>query len=120
MTLFSIKPTRVVVFTSVQRRRRLTPEQKLEIVKQTNEAGISPSLATRKHGLPADLLYQWRKVFLEGSLVAVGANETVVLASNFQEAMRRIERSSSPFARESEVEFFPMEEVLHETVKIYR
>ena len=37
MTMSSIRPNRVEVVTSVQRRRRWTPEQKLEIVKQTNE-----------------------------------------------------------------------------------
>jgi transposase-like protein len=39
----SIRPNRVEVVTSVQRRRRWTPEQKLEIVKQSNETG-SPGL----------------------------------------------------------------------------
>jgi len=41
----------VEVVTSVQRRRRWTPEQKLEIVKQTNEPGSSVSLINRKYGL---------------------------------------------------------------------
>ena len=36
MTKSSIRPNRVEVVTSVQRCRRLTPEQKLEIVKKTN------------------------------------------------------------------------------------
>ena len=77
MTMSSIRPNRVGVFTSVQRRRRWTPEQKLEIVKQTNEQGSSVSLVARQHGLTAAQLFHWRKAYLEGSLVAVGANETV-------------------------------------------
>jgi len=76
MTMSSIRPNRVEVVTSVQRRRRWTPEQKLEIVKQTNEPGSSVSLVARQHGLTAAQLFQWRKAYLEGSLVAVGANET--------------------------------------------
>ena len=87
MTMSSIRPNRVEVVTSVQRRRRWTPEQKLEIVKQTNEPGSSVSLVARQHGLTAAQLFQWRKAYLEGSLVAVGANETVVPASELQEAM---------------------------------
>jgi hypothetical protein len=51
MTMSSIRPNRVEVVTSVQRRRRWTPEQKLEIVKQTNESGSSVSLVARQHGL---------------------------------------------------------------------
>ena len=82
MTMSSIRPSRVEVVTSVQRRRRWTPEQKLEIVKQTNEPGSSVSLVARAHGLSAAQLFQWRKAYMEGSLVAVGANETVVPASD--------------------------------------
>jgi hypothetical protein len=44
MSMSSIRPNRVEVVTSVQRRRRWTPVQKLEIVKQTNEPGSSVSL----------------------------------------------------------------------------
>ena len=51
MTMSSIRPNRVEVVTSVQRRRRWTPEQKLEIVKQTNEPGSSVSLVARQYGL---------------------------------------------------------------------
>ena len=60
--------------TSVQRRRHWSPEQKLEIVKQANETGSFVLLVTRQHGLTAAQLIQWHKAYLEGSLVAVGAN----------------------------------------------
>jgi transposase len=90
MTMSSIRSNRVEVVTSVQRRRRWTPEQKLEIVKQTNEPGSSVSLVARQHGLTAAQLFQWRKACLEGSLVAVDVNETVVPDSELQVAMRRI------------------------------
>jgi transposase len=64
MTMSSIRPNRVEVVTSVQRRRHWTPEQKLEIVKQTNEPGSSVSLVARQHGLTAAQLFQWRKAYL--------------------------------------------------------
>ena len=44
MNMSSIRPNRVEVIASVQRRRRWTPEQKLKIVKQTNEPGDSDEL----------------------------------------------------------------------------
>jgi len=47
---------------------------------------------TPNHGLTEAQLFQWRKAYLEGSLVVVGANETVVSASELQEAMRRIKQ----------------------------
>jgi len=89
MDMSSLRPNRVEVVTSVQRRMRCAPEQKLEIVKQTNDLGSFVSWVARQQGLTAAQLFQWRKAYLEGSLGAVGTNETVFLAAELQEAMRR-------------------------------
>ncbi len=91
MTMSSATPSRVEVVTSVQRRRRWTPEQKLEIVKQTIEPGSSVSMVARQFGITAAQLLQWRKAYLQGSLVSVGTNETVIPASELQEVMRESE-----------------------------
>ena len=101
MTMSSATPTRVEVVTSVQRRRRWTPEQKLEIVKQTNEPGSSVSMVARQFGITAAQLFQWRKAYLQGSLMAVGANETVVPASELQEAMLRIKQLEDALGRKT-------------------
>ena len=101
MTMSSATPTRVEVVTSVQRRRRWTPEQKLEIVKQTNEPGSSVSMVARQFSISAAQLFQWRKAYLQGSLMAVGANETVVPASELQEAMRRIKQLEGALGRKT-------------------
>lgn len=101
MTMSSATPTRVEVVTSVQRRRRWTPEQKLEIVKQTNESGSSVSMVARQFGITAAQLFQWRKAYLQGSLMAVGANENVVPASELQEAMRRIKQLEGALGRKT-------------------
>ena len=101
MTMSSATPTRVEVVTSVQRRRRWTPEQKLEIVKQTNEPGSSVWMVARQFGISAAQLFQWRKAYLQGSLMAVGANETVVPASELQDAMRRIKQLEGALGRKT-------------------
>jgi hypothetical protein len=44
-------------------------------------------LFNASHGLTAAHLFQWRKVYLQGSLVEGGANEIVVLAAEPQEVM---------------------------------
>ena len=80
------------VVTNVLSRRRWTPDRKLEIVKQTDGPVSSLSLIARQHELTAAPLFHWRIAYLEGSLVAVGANETVVPASELQEAMRRFKQ----------------------------
>ncbi|MFM2035247.1 MAG: is2 insertion element repressor [Pseudomonadota bacterium] len=99
--MYSATPSRVEVVTSVQRRRRWTPEQKLEIVKQTNEPGNSVSMVARQFGITAAQLFQWRKAYLQGSLMAVGSNETVVPASELQEAMRRIKQLEGALGRKT-------------------
>ena len=101
MTMSSATPSRVEVVTSVQRRRRWTPEQKLEIVKLTNDPGSSVSMVARQFGITAAQLFQWRKAYLQGSLMAVGANETVVPASELQEAMRRIKQLEGALGRKT-------------------
>ena len=101
MTMSSATPSRVEVVTSVQRRRRWTPEQKLEIVKQTNVPGNSVSMVARQFGITAAQLFQWRKAYLQGSLMAVGSNETVVPASELQEAMRRIKQLEGALGRKT-------------------
>jgi transposase len=101
MTMSSATPSQVEVVTSVQRRRRWTPEQKLEIVKQTNEPGNSVSMVARQFGITAAQLFQWRKAYLQGSLMAVGSNETVVPASELQEAMRRIKQLEGALGRKT-------------------
>ncbi len=101
MTMSSATRSRVEVVTSVQRRRRWTPEQKLEIVKQTNEPGNSVSMVARQFGITAAQLFQWRKAYLQGSLMAVGSNETVVPASELQEAMRRIKQLEGALGRKT-------------------
>jgi transposase len=47
------------------------------------------------------IFYQWCKAYLEGSLVAVGANETVVTASELQETIRRIKQLEGALGRKT-------------------
>jgi transposase len=92
MPMSNLRNTPVEVLTSVHRRRRGTPQQKLEIIRKPNEAGNSVSAVARKYGIAANQIFQWRKAYIEGSLVAVGANEAVVLSSVLQEAVKRIKQ----------------------------
>ena len=59
------------------------------------------SLVARQQELTAAQPFQWRKAYLEGSLVAVGANESVVPASELQEAMRRIKQLEGALGRKT-------------------
>ena len=88
---------RVEVITGVQCRRRCTPEESPALVKQTRELGMTVSLVARMAGIAATQLFQWKKAYSEGSLVAVGDNEPVVPASEMVEALKRIkQREAAP------------------------
>ncbi len=84
MTMYSATPTRVEVVTNVERRRRWTPEQKLEIVKQTNQPGSSVSMVALRFGITAAELFQWRKANLQDSLMALGANNNLLYITKIQ------------------------------------
>ena len=86
------RPAPVEVLTSFQRRRRWTPHQKLEIIQKTNEPGSSVSAVAREFGISANLIVHWRKCYLEGSLVAVGAKEPVVPSSELHDIMKRMKQ----------------------------
>ena len=80
----------VEVITRNQRRRRWTTAEKGALVPKTYEPGMSVSLVARQEKVAASLLFQWRKLEREGALVAVGAGEPVVPASELAAARQEI------------------------------
>jgi transposase len=79
-----------VVTVTEQRRRRWSAQEKAELVRLTYEPGMSVSLVARQHGVAASQLFNWRKLEREGALTAVGANESVVPASELANARAQI------------------------------
>ncbi|HBC7525628.1 IS3 family transposase [Escherichia coli] len=73
-----------------EKRRRSTTQEKIAIVQQSFEPGMTVSLVARQHGVAASQLFLWRKQYQEGSLTAVAAGEQVVPASELAAAMKQI------------------------------
>ncbi|EFY5915842.1 IS3 family transposase [Shigella flexneri] len=73
-----------------EKRRRRTTQDKIAIVQQSFEPGMTVSLVARQHGVAASQLFLWRKQYQEGSLTAVAAGEQVVPASELAAAMKQI------------------------------
>ncbi|EEM8615270.1 IS3 family transposase, partial [Salmonella enterica] len=73
-----------------EKRRRRTTQEKIAIVQQSFEPGMTVSLVSRQHGVAASQLFLWRKQYQEGSLTAVAAGEQVVPASELAAAMKQI------------------------------
>ncbi|MBW0696534.1 IS3 family transposase [Escherichia coli] len=71
-------------------RKRKTPQEKIAIIQQTMEPGMTVSHVARLHGIQPSLLFKWKKQYLEGSLTAVAAGEDVVPASELAAAIKQI------------------------------
>jgi len=83
-------PMSEVEVLAVQRRRRFTAEEKQRMVQETYQPGATLSQVARANGVSPSLLFRWRKLAGAGALQAVGADEAVVPASEYQEAQRQI------------------------------
>jgi transposase len=83
-------PPRVEVITSVQRRRRWPTAEKIRLVEETMQPGMSVSYVARRADVAPSLLFNWRRRMLEGGLQAVQADEDVVGTSCVRELERRV------------------------------
>ncbi len=86
----SAMPMSEVEVLAVQRRRRFSAEEKQRMVQETYQPGATLSQVARANGVSPSLLFRWRKLAGAGALQAVGADEAVVPASEYQEAQRQI------------------------------
>ena len=91
----------IEVITSVQRRRRWTTQEKIQMVRRAMDPGMSVSLVAREVGIASSQLFTWKRLYLEGGLSAVGANETVVAASELKEAVQRIKQLERALGRKT-------------------
>lgn len=80
----------IEIITRDQRRRRWSAAEKAHLVRRTYEPGMSVSLVARQEGMSASLLFTWRRLERQGALVAVGAGEAVVPASELAAARAEI------------------------------
>ena len=60
-------PPRVEVITSVQRRRPWPTAEKIRLVEETMQPGMSVSYVARRAGVAPSLLFNWRRRMLEAA-----------------------------------------------------
>ncbi|WP_343177341.1 IS3 family transposase [Pseudomonas sp. 4810-S13] len=98
-----------------ERRRRWSTDQKLAMVRESLEPGQSVSVVARRNGINANQLFLWRKLYQDGSLSAVSADEAVVPASELTDALKQIRELQRMLGKKT------MEaEILKEAVEIAR
>lgn len=79
---------RVEVITSVQRRRRWSTADKVRLVEEATQPGMSVSYVARQRGVAPSLLFAWKRRMQEGGFQAVAADEDVVGTSRVRELER--------------------------------
>jgi transposase len=65
-------PMAIEVITGAGPRRRFSVEEKLQLIEETQQPGMSVSLVARRHGISRDLLFRWRRDWRRGLLSAPG------------------------------------------------
>ena len=87
--------SKVEVMKGPAGRRRFTIDQKLAVVAESMQPGMSISYVARRHGLSPSLVFRWRRLMSEGGKEAVRADDEVVAASEvrrLEERVRELER----------------------------
>jgi len=105
----------VEVITSVQRRRRWSVAEKLQMVEESELPGMTVSYVARKYGVSPSQLFSWRRLAQEGKLSAIQAGEEVVPVSEAKQLHARIRELERLLGKKT------MEnEILKDAVKIAR
>ena len=97
---------RVEIISGTHRRRRFTAEEKVRLVEQTLQPGMTVSAVARLHGVSPSLLFQWRHRMSEGGHEAVRADEEVVPMTRVRELenkVRELERLLGRKTMETEI-----------------
>jgi len=81
---------RVEVFSAIQRRRRYSVDQKLAVLAEAAQPGMSISYVARRHGISPSLLFGWRRRMTEGGKEAIRADDEVVAKAEVRELQKRI------------------------------
>jgi transposase len=101
------------VLGPIQRRRRYSVEQKLRVLEEAAEPGMTISFVARRHGIAPSLLFHWRRRMAEGGKEAVRADDAVVSASEVRALQRRIRELERVLGRKT-----LENEILREAVKV--
>ena len=104
---------RVEVFAGIQRRRRYTVEQKLAVLAEASQPGMTISYVGRRHGIAPSLIFGWRRRMTEGGKEAVRADDEVVASAEVRALERRIRELERVLGRKT-----LENEILREAVKV--
>jgi transposase len=104
---------RVEVFAGIQRRRRYSVDQKLAVLQEAAQPGMTISYVARRHGISPSLIFGWRRRMTEGGKEAIRADDAVVARAEVRALEKRIQELERVLGKKT------MEnEILREAVKV--
>jgi transposase len=109
----STNADRVEVFSGIQRRRRYTAEQKMAVVQEAAQPGMTISYVARRHGISPSLIFGWRRRMSEGGKEAIRADDEVVAKAEILALQRRVRELERVLGKKT-----LENEILREAVKV--
>jgi transposase len=104
---------RVEVFAGIQRRRRYSVDQKLAVLQEAAQPGMTISYVARRHGISPSLIFGWRRRMTEGGKEAIREDDAVVARAEVRALEKRIQELERVLGKKT------MEnEILREAVKV--
>jgi transposase len=97
---------RVEVFAGIQRRRKYSADQKLAVVQEAAQPGMTISYVARRHGIAPSLIFGWRRRMSEGGKEAIRADDEVVAKAEvlaLQKQVRELQRVLGKKTLENEI-----------------
>lgn len=80
----------ITVVSGIQKRRRFTTSQKIAMVEEAMQPGMSVSYVARKYDVSPSQLFNWRRRMSEGGKEAIKADDDVVAASEVRDLKKQI------------------------------
>jgi len=75
----------ITVVSGIQKRRRFSTSQKIAMVEEAMQPGMSVSYVARKYDVSPSQLFNWRRRMTEGGKEAIKADDDVVAAAEVRE-----------------------------------
>ena len=104
---------RVEVFAGIQRRRRYSVDQKLAVLQEATQPGMTISYVARRHGIAPSLVFGWRRRMTEGGKEAIRADDAVVAKAEVRALQKRIQELERVLGKKT-----LENEILREAVKV--
>lgn len=104
---------KIHIVTSVERRRRWSPEEKQSIVEETYSPGTSISQVARKYDITPSQLFYWRRLMESGAHQGVSSGEELVPKSTVRDLEKQVKELERILGKKT-----LENEILREAVKI--